>query len=63
MTRLTRRLRSAVHERGTFSGAIFDSIFRDMGFGFGDIFQQIFGGALVDASKRERAEVKISHMI
>src|SRR5512139_1772331 len=29
-----------------FRGADFDSIFRDLGFGFGDIFRQIFGGGL-----------------
>ena len=27
-----------------FRGADFDTIFRDLGFGFGDIFRQIFGG-------------------
>ena len=31
-------------EEDIFRGADFDSVFRDMGFGFGDIFRYIFGG-------------------
>jgi molecular chaperone DnaJ len=38
-----------------FRGADFDSIFRDIGFGFGDLFRTIFGGGFGGGGFRERA--------
>src|SRR5512136_841815 len=37
-----------------FRGADFDSIFRDLGFGFGDIFRQFFGGGFGGGGFGER---------
>jgi len=38
-----------------FRGADFESIFRDIGFGFGDLFRTFFGGGFVRGGFRERS--------
>ena len=38
-----------------FRGADFDSVFRDLGFGFGDLFRTFFGGGGFGGDFRERA--------